>query len=139
MYRLLILFLIFLLPLQIFAGSIDTQRGFTAQYAQSTQESTQSSAHRQELHAALDLAAQQKEAANECCVFGDDTAGCSLHADLGDETVPAHSFYFVPNRSSHTHAHSNDNVREPPFLPLISPPPRTRNLYLVTWPHFVKS
>ncbi|WP_146177573.1 hypothetical protein [Glaciimonas sp. PCH181] len=117
----------FLLPLQVFAGGTDAPKGFSALHVQQllhTQHSKAVSLQQQQLHVAVDLMAQQIDDTNDCCSFGDDTTDLSLHADLGDETVPAHAFHFAPNLPSLTLAHGNDNVREPPFLPVDFPPPR---------------
>ena len=124
MMRSLIIFLMFLLPLQVFAGGMDAPKGFAPLHMTHTQHSKAVSVQQQQLHIVIDLMAQQIDDTNDCCAFGDDTTDLSLHADLGDETVPAHAFHFAPNVPTLTLAHANDNVREPPFLPLVSPPPR---------------
>lgn len=74
----------------------------------------------------VDVVAYQKNMSEDCCSFGDDedSAEYNLHADLSDEPVPALGFHFRPHSSPLAPAHGNDGMREPPFLPLISPPPR---------------
>lgn len=116
MQRLLILFLMFLLPLQVFAGGPDTHIGFAHQ-GHSSQASDQTPALQQQFLAGADPVALDNGA-------GDDTPEFNLHADPGDEPVPAHGFNFTPDLASRAPAHGNVNALEPPFLPLIAPPPR---------------
>ncbi|QRX84637.1 hypothetical protein [Glaciimonas sp. PAMC28666] len=81
-----------------------------------------------DIHSSLfdiaDLMAYQTDVSEDCCGFDDDAPEFNLHADLSDEPVPATSFRFRPNLSPLTLTVGNDSVREPPFLPPISPPPR---------------
>jgi hypothetical protein len=123
MQRLLILFLMFLLPLQVFAGGLDTHIGFTHQ-AHSSQASDQTAALQQQFPVAADPVALGNSAGDDDGLCGDDTTGFNLHVDAGDEPVPAHGFNFTPDLASRAPAQSNDNALEPPFLPLIAPPPR---------------
>ena len=136
MIRVLILFLTFLLPMQVFASGIDAQMKLAQQGAQQIHTGPASAHHDQQdqqssqpdLHSSFldiaDLMAYQTDVSDDCCAFGDDATEFNLHADLSDEPVPATSFRFMPNLSPLTLASGNDSVREPPFLPLISPPPR---------------
>ncbi|MGS0741144.1 hypothetical protein ACVBEF_04800 [Glaciimonas sp. GG7] len=123
MHRLFVLFLMFLLPLQVFAGGIDTQIGFVDQTRDSLTISALTQQQQSDVAVVIDLTVSQDHVSDDW--FGDDDSGeFNLHADLADETVPAHGFRFIPGRRSLLVVHSNDNVREPPFLPLVSPPPR---------------
>ena len=106
------LILMFLLPLQVFAGGLST-------YIAATPEAHSTQASHQQF-----LAVADPTAPDDCCLFGDDTIDLSAHADHGDETVPARGFNFTSELASSSPAHSNDSAREPPFLPLIAPPPR---------------
>ena len=127
MIRVLILFLTFLLPMQVFASGIDAHIKFTL--TQDSHASVQQHQQLQQQSPFLDIAdvmAYQKSITEDCCSFGDDedSAESNLHVDLSDEPVAALGFHFRPNSSPLAPAHGNDGMREPPFLPLISPPPR---------------
>ncbi|KAF3998580.1 hypothetical protein [Glaciimonas immobilis] len=130
----LILFLTFLLPLQVFAGGIDAhikiahqaQNNVAFSQAHQILESAHQVAQQAHLFDIADIADMitDQSGFDDCCAFGDDPADSSLHADLSDEPVPAHGFTFPPKQSSLALAHSDDKKREPPYLPLVPPPPR---------------
>ena len=131
MIRGLILFLMFLLPVQVFASSIDAQVKLTQQLCNTSasiqQHPSADIGQRLESSQFLQIAdaiALQQALSEDCCSFGQDNAEYNLHADLNDEPLPASGFRFNPDSTSPTLAHGHDSVREPPFLPLISPPPR---------------
>jgi len=125
MQRLLILFLMLLLPLQVFAGGVNTHIALGHQV-----ESGQVSMSQQQLRDVADLIAFDVSAigtpgaSDDCCVLDDESAEFNLHADSGDEAVPTYGFRFTSDMTSLSPALSNDNASEPPFLPLIAPPPR---------------
>jgi hypothetical protein len=111
MQRLLILLLMFLLPMQVFAGMSESQANAAA---------------------VASLAVQQDalQDAPACTAGGDcdpeDVAvdDIEMHVDLGDETVPAFPLVFAAAAIVSTPALSNDKALQPPFLPPAGPPPR---------------
>ncbi|MGZ9710779.1 hypothetical protein ACXX82_08210 [Glaciimonas sp. GNP009] len=112
--------------MQVFASGVDAHIKFAlAQDNHALVQHEQLQQQSQFLDIA-DVMAYQKSMSEDCCSFGDDedSGELNLHADLSDEPVPALGFNFRPNSSPLAAAHGNDGMREPPFLPLISPPPR---------------
>jgi len=120
MHRLLILLLIFLLPMQVFAGM---------------PESTENAQTNFQVHVMTtpSYTIQQNESAAQCSAADsqdfqgseDNTVDeIEMHVDLGDETVPAFRFIFAATAIASIHALSNDKARQPPFLPPSGPPPK---------------
>jgi hypothetical protein len=112
MQRLLILLLVFLLPMQVFAGIAESKADAMATLAYTVQ---------------LDDATAQcnlvdsRDAQDEQDSLADDI---EMHVDLGDDTVPAFPFIFAATAIASNPALSNDKARQPPFLPPAGPPPR---------------
>lgn len=112
MQRLLILLLVFLLPMQVFAGIAESKADAMATLAYTVQ---------------LDDAAVQYSAADSRdAQDNQDNAAdeIEMHVDLGDDTVPAFPFIFAATAIASSPALSNDKARQPPFLPPAGPPPR---------------
>jgi hypothetical protein len=116
MQRLLILLLIFLLPMQVFAGIAESTANAQAP-----------------VMTALAYTVQQDDPTAQCNIADsrdlqgseDNTADdIEMHVDLGDETVPAFPFIFAATAIASVPALSNDKARQPPFLPPAGPPPR---------------
>ena len=109
MRRLLILLLMFLLPMQVFAGMTESQANTVATLAVQ-QEILQDAP-----------ACKADSACDSEDIALDDI---EMHVDLGDETVPAFPLVFAAAAIASTPALSNDKALRPPFLPPAGPPPR---------------
>lgn len=109
MQRLLILLLIFLLPMQVFAGMPESQIDIVATLVYVAQQDEPTSRH-----SASTNGCSQDAVADEI----------EMHIDLGDETAPAFPFVFAAEAIASIPALSNDKARQPPFLPPVGPPPR---------------
>ncbi|MFC5476390.1 hypothetical protein [Paraherbaspirillum soli] len=111
MQRFLILLLIFLLPMQVFAGTLESQAEKRSMPVQT----------QQGFAGQLQMAADSGAA----CDADDEVADASdMQLDLGDDFVPAIPFLFASDSIASTLAPSSDRARQPPFLPLVAPPPR---------------
>ncbi|WP_148264903.1 hypothetical protein [Collimonas fungivorans] len=113
MRRLLILLLMFLLPMQVFAGMTESQANTVATLA----------VQQEILHDGLQdaPACRVDSACDSEDIAVDDI---EMHVDLGDETVPAFPLVFAAAAIASTPALSNDKALQPPFLPPAGPPPR---------------
>lgn len=115
MQRLLILLLVFLLPMQVFAGIVESKAEAMATLAYTVQLDAAT--------AQCQLADSQdrQDAQDNQDNLADDI---EMHVDLGDDTVPAFPFIFAATAIADSPALSNDKARQPPFLPPAGPPPR---------------
>jgi hypothetical protein len=119
MRRLLILLLMFLLPMQVFAGMAaslaDSQANEVAMLTCLAQN---------EVQPEIQQNAPACKADADCTSQDSAVDDVEMHVDLGDETVPAFPFVFAAAAIASTPALSNDKARQPPFLPPVGPPPR---------------
>ena len=115
MRRLLILLLMFLLPMQVFAGMAESQANEVAMLTCLAQN---------EVQPEIQQNAAACKADADCTSQDSAVDDVEMHVDLGDETVPAFPFVFAAAAIASTPALSNDKARQPPFLPPVGPPPR---------------
>lgn len=113
MRRLLILLLMFLLPMQVFAGMTESQANTVATLAV-----------QQEILQEVLQDASACTAGDDCSSQDSVVDDIEMHVDLGDETVPAFPLVFAAAAIASTPALSNDKALQPPFLPPAGPPPR---------------
>lgn len=119
MRRLLILLLMFLLPMQVFAGMTEfkanTQANVVATLAYAVPQDDCQDVHQLTPACSADSDCNSQDSAVD---------DIEMHVDLGDETVPAFPLIFAAAAIASTPALSNDKARQPPFLPPAGPPPR---------------
>ena len=118
MQRLLILLLVFLLPMQVFAGIAESKADAMATQAYTVQ--LDDAAAQCQLADSQDRQDAQDAQDNQDSLADD----IEMHVDLGDDTVPAFPFIFAATAIADSPALSNDKARQPPFLPPAGPPPR---------------
>jgi hypothetical protein len=119
MQRLLILLLMFLLPLQVFAGIAESRTDF-----QANEVATMTYLDQNEFQPEIQQNAPACKADADCTSQDAAVDDVEMHVDLGDETVPAFPFIFAAAAIASTPALSNDKALQPPFLPPAGPPPR---------------
>ena len=115
MRRLLILLLMFLLPMQVFAGMTESHANVVATLSYAVQQDDHQDARKGVPACTADI-----DCSSQDSVVDD----IEMHVDLGDETVPAFPLIFAAAAIASTPALSNDKARQPPFLPPAGPPPR---------------
>ena len=113
MKRLLVLFLICLLPMQVFAGMV-TYRAVLTQQLQPPAVVAVQAGHADD----SDSGDHVGDVANA------DSEDFSYHAGLGDEPVLYAAVLFVTEASSLAQVLSSDAASQPPFLPPAGRPPR---------------
>jgi hypothetical protein len=118
MQRLLILLLMFLLPMQVFAGMPESRANVVATLVYAVQQDD-----RQEVNPHMP-ACKTGGTDSDCSSQDSAVDDIEMHVDLGDETVPAFPLIFAAAAIASTPALSNDKARQPPFLPPAGPPPR---------------
>ncbi|MQR01933.1 hypothetical protein [Glaciimonas soli] len=112
---LVILLMLVFLPLQVFAGGVESHlktAEFPALQLLQLNPDYQDSLGSSEDSAKIDLVDLLTD------------AHAAEAADHADEAIPALVFHFTPHTTSIAPARNNDLAREPPFLPLLAPPPR---------------
>ncbi|WP_211462855.1 hypothetical protein [Collimonas silvisoli] len=119
MQRLLILLLMFLLPMQVFAGIAESQTNLQTNL-QAHDVATLAYAAQQEVQQTEPVCKADADCTSQDAAVDD----VEMHVDLGDETAPAFPFVFAAAAIASTPALSNDKARQPPFLPPAGPPPR---------------
>jgi len=119
MRRLLILLLMFLLPMQVFAGMTEFKANPQANVVATLVYAVQQDDHQD---ARQDAPASKTD--GDCNSQDSTVDDIEMHVDLGDETVPAFPLVFAAAAIASTPALSNDKARQPPFLPPAGPPPR---------------
>jgi flagellar biosynthesis component FlhA len=125
MQRLLIFLLIFLLPMQVFAGMSEFQANTQANVVAMLAYAVQQDDHQELKQATPACKADSADSADSDCSSQDSAVDdIEMHVDLGDETVPAVPLVFAAAAMASTPAPSNDKARQPPFLPPAGPPPR---------------
>lgn len=119
MRRLLILLLMFLLPMQVFAGVSEFKANARANDVATLTYAVQHG-ERQEVSQPAPTCGADSDSSSPDSLVDD----IEMHVDLGDETVPAFPLIFAAAAIASTPALSNDKARQPPFLPPAGPPPR---------------
>lgn len=119
MRRLLILLLMFLLPMQVFAGMTEFKANPQANVVATLAYAVQQDDH-QDARKGAPVCKADIDCSSQDSVVDD----IEMHVDLGDETVPAFPLIFAAAAIASTPALSNDKARQPPFLPPVGPPPR---------------
>lgn len=115
MQRLLILLLMFLLPVQVFAGMTESQANVVTTLVYAVEQDIQQEAQK---------TTPACKADGDCSSPDSAVDDIEMHVDLGDETAPAFPLLFAAAAIVSTPALSNDKARQPPFLPPAGPPPR---------------
>lgn len=138
MHRLLALLLIFLLPLQVFAGMANDRLEYHAeefhaaqhQSTQSTQSAQSTTVGADERIAApmalLDDAAGQSTGTEDSpdSSYDDLAEDLANHATFGDETVPSGFLIFALHTPAFISSLHNDAASIPPYLPPAARPPQ---------------
>ncbi|MBB3212829.1 hypothetical protein FHW67_002117 [Herbaspirillum sp. Sphag1AN] len=120
MKRLLVLFLMCVLPLQVFAGVVSSRAAQLQQTPVLLQMQHAGAAH-EDHHGD-----QQKQAPldDNAGIAGVDDEDFSYHASIGDEPVLVTALMFVAESARLAPALRSDPEIQPPFLPPAGRPPR---------------
>jgi hypothetical protein len=131
MRRLFVLFLVLMLPLQVFAGIAEDRLAFfenttvsasESKPAPSTQSLQSPNGERQLIQ--LDAAAANDDSDNEDSPGDNLTDDFAGHATFGDDAVPASFLVFAVHLPDFISTLHNDAASIPPYLPPAARPPK---------------